>query len=92
MTRKKIEQLWIDRNVFRSGMSLSAFLGNVVNSSDLTNQWCNIWRTQKLRLIDDCYFNNYIDNNISIDDYADLCYLLRSLSLNMLLDDNMEVV
>ena len=79
-TRLEIETNW-QKSTAYGGRSLCSYIDwNTTNK--LSCQWDKIWSTRT----DDV---SYIEGMFNSEpDYSDLAYLLRALSLNMLLDDN----
>lgn len=89
MTREEIEKLWLKDNGGRSfGRLLCRFMYEV-GDSNLISQWNGVWGSQKHNCISDYYCDDYYCDTISIEDYCNLTYLLRALSLNILLDNNL---
>ncbi len=89
MTRKEIEKLWIEESIERRyGKPLCDFMYEVGND-DLIRQWDEIWDSQKYSYISDYFDDDYYYKTISSENYYVLSYLLRALSLNILLDDNL---
>jgi len=92
MTREEIERLWVqESDGYSYGYSkpLCSLMFEVGNS-DLIRRWDKIWYSQKYNYISDYFDDGYYDYNpISSEDYYVLSYLLRALSLNILLDDNL---
>ena len=91
MTREEIEQLWIEVSTdIMFGKPLCDFM-YLVGNSDLEGQWNKIWGNQNYTYISDYFDDDYYWLSlINSEDYYTLSYLLRALSLNILLDD-MEV-
>ena len=81
-TREAIEHNWqITEDI--SGRALCSFM-DWNTTHDLGLQWHKIWNTRTTNVI----YMEGLYHHDNKDDYKELTYLLRALSLNMILDDN----
>lgn len=81
--REEIEKAWVkESEKYYGGEALCWFLKK--HYTEAESNWCSTWKKQEFFAIY-CYFGAVFDYNT-----ADLTYLCRALSLNMLLDDNTE--